>query len=92
MFNITVKNNIAIGFLLAIISPAIAWVAAEFTFKNYILILNKPAAPYLIAIAFNLFIIRYLFKKDNDQTGIGAIICTFIIMILVFLFKMRLYA
>ena len=87
-----VKNNIAVGFLLAIITPAIAWTLAEFAFKNSTLILNKPAAPYLIAIAFNLFIIRYCFKSDNDQTGIGAIICTFIIMMLVFLFKMRLHA
>jgi len=88
----SIKNNIAVGLLIALISPALAWAVAEFAFKNNILILNKPAAPYLIAIALNLFIIRYCFKNDNDQTGIGAIICTFIIMMLVFLFKMRVYA
>ena len=83
------KNNIAIGFLTGLIFPAVAWVMAEIILKSYLATINsKPGIPYLAAIAINLFIIRYLFKKDNDQTGIGAIICTFIIMALIFLFKM----
>jgi hypothetical protein len=82
------KNNIAIGFLVGLIFPAIAWLISEVAFNSYISTLNKPGIPYLISIAVNLFIIRYLFKKGNDQTGIGAIICTFIIMAMVFLFKM----
>ncbi|MEO8884758.1 MAG: stationary phase survival protein SurE [Mucilaginibacter sp.] len=83
------KNNIAIGFLIGLIFPGIAWLISEVAFKTYLFTLNsKPGMPYLVAIAVNLFIIRYIFKKGNDQTGIGLIICTFIVMALVFLFKM----
>ena len=77
----------AIGFVAGLIFPAITWVMVELLFKN-LSTLSKPGVPYLISIAVNLFIIRYFFKKGHDQTGIGAILCTFIVMALIFLFKM----
>ncbi len=49
--------------------------------------MNKPVIPYLIDIALNLFIIKLLFKKGDDQTGTGMIIGTFLLMIAVFVFK-----
>ena len=82
----------AIGFAVGLIVPAITWLMAEVVFKNYTATLNKPAAPYLIGIAVNLFIIRYFFKNDLDQSGIGAILCTFIFMALVFYFKVGHFA
>ncbi len=81
------KNHIAIGFVAALFFPAIAWVI-DAIILNYIPQV-KQSVPYLAAIAANLFLIRYLFKNGQDQTGIGAIICTFIIMALVFLLKIN---
>ena len=80
------KNHIAIGFVAALFFPAMAWVIDVVVLKYTPDV--KQGIPYLAAVAFNLFLIRYFFKNDQDQTGIGAIICTFIVMALVFLFKM----
>ncbi len=51
------------------------------------IILNKPAIPYLFTIAINLFIIKYLFKKGLDQTGTGMILITFVVMLFAFLLQ-----
>lgn len=80
------KNHIAIGFVAALIFPVLAWIIDAVVLKYLPDV--KQAIPYLAAVAFNLFLIRYFFKNDQDQTGIGAIICTFIVMAIVFLFKM----
>lgn len=76
------KNNIITGMLVAWVLPLITWGIFGFILKNRIVIANKPAIPYLVAIALNLFIIKYLFKKGADQTGTGMILCTFVIMVM----------
>ncbi|RZA02951.1 MAG: hypothetical protein EOP47_05115 [Sphingobacteriaceae bacterium] len=81
------RNHIAIGFIAALFFPAIAWVI-DLVVLKYIPNV-KQSIPYLAAIAANLFLIRYLYKNGQDQAGIGAIICTFIIMALVFLLKVN---
>ena len=81
-----------IGFVVGIIVPAITWLIADVIFKTYTASLNKPAVPYLIGIVANLFIIRYFFKNNLDQSGIGAILSTFIVMAGVFLFKVGHFA
>ncbi len=81
------RNHIAIGFIAALFFPAIAWVI-DLVVLKYIPDV-KQSVPYLAAIAANLFLIRYLYKNGQDQTGIGAIICTFIIMASVFLLKVN---
>lgn len=81
------RNHIAIGFIAALFFPAFAWVIDGVVLKYLPDV--KQAIPYLAAVAFNLFLIRYFFKNGQDQTGIGAIICTFIIMALVFLLKVN---
>ncbi len=86
------KNNMVIGFVVGLIVPAITWLMADVIFKSYTASLNKPAAPHLIGIAVNLFIIRYVFKSDLDQSRTGAIISTFIVMAAVFLFKVGHFA
>jgi len=81
------KNNIAIGLLAGLIFPGLTWLVFGYFFKNKVILLNKPTIPYLVAIAVNLFIIRYLFKKGDDQTGTGMILCTFVGMLLIFLLQ-----
>lgn len=77
----------AIGFAVGLIIPVLTWIMAGVVLKSYTDTLEKPAVPYLIGVAANLFVIRYFFKKDLDQSGTGAILCTFIYMAAVFLFK-----
>jgi hypothetical protein len=81
------KNNIITGMLAACILPGITWVVLGLILKNRIIVLNKPAIPYLVTIAINLFVIKYLFKKGLDQTGTGMILITFIVMIFAFLLQ-----
>jgi uncharacterized membrane protein YhdT len=81
------KNNISTGLLAALIFPAITWIIFGYLLKNKVVFMGKPAIPYLVSIAINLFFIKYMFKKGNDQTGTGMILCTFAVMILVFLLQ-----
>ena len=81
-----------IGFAVGLIVPSLIWLMADVVLKNYTATLTKPVTPYLIGIAVNLFIIRYFFKNDLDQSGTGAILCTFIFMAAVFYFKVGHFA
>lgn len=73
------------GILVALIFPGLAWLT-EFILKTNTYIVNRPAVPYVIAIAINLLLIRFCFKKDADQTGKGIMLATFISMLLIFIF------
>lgn len=86
MFN---KNSYLTGILAAALFPVFAWVAAYYLRYN-VEIINRPALPYLIAIALNLIMLRFALKKNQDKTGRGIMLATFIIMILVFMLKTRL--
>ncbi len=82
------KNNIITGLFAGLIFPGLTWLAFGFILKNKVVISGKPAIPYLLAILINLFIIKYLFKKGDDQTGQGFIISTFIAMLAVILIQL----
>ena len=77
------------GVLLGIITPALAWLIFHVIYKGIVL-LNKPAIPYLVALGINLFIIRILFKKNMDDAGRGVMLTTFVFVILILVFKIRL--
>jgi len=81
------KNNIAFGILAGLILPALMWLVFGILFKHNTLFFNKPAIPYMVAVALNLFAIKYFFKKDAGKTGAGMILSTFTCMLLVFLFQ-----
>jgi hypothetical protein len=82
------KNSMLTGFLAALLFPAIAFVIA-YLLKNNVSIINRPAFPYLIAIALKLILISFGLKKGLDQTGKGIMLATFICMVLVFIFKIQ---
>ncbi len=82
-------NNIITGFFAALVFPAIA-MAISYLLRYNTDIVNRPALPYLLAIALNLIAMRILFRKGFDQTARGIMIANFVIMILVFLFKVHL--
>lgn len=81
------KNSLLTGILIALIFPAGALVAAYFLKDNFYLF-NKPALPYLAAIALNLILMRILAKKDRIKTVKGIMIATFIFMAVMFIFRL----
>lgn len=83
------KNSLLAGVLAALVFPAIAWGAAYLLWDSVALI-NRPALPYLIAIAINLILLRFLLKRDLDKTARGIMLGTFVIMLLVFMLKVHL--
>lgn len=83
------KNSFITGILAALIFPVIAWGAA-YLLKTNVEIINRPALPYFVAIALNLIMMRFILKKELDQTARGIMLATFIIMLLVFIFKVHL--
>jgi len=85
-----VKNNIVIGVLLGSILPLLAWLLSEVFFKG-VLIENKPGVPYLIAVGINLILLKFTYKANADKAGIGLFIVTFIVLLLVFILKIKLH-
>lgn len=82
------KVQFVTGLLSGVIFPAIAWLIFDVIYKNSILP-DRPATPYLITIAINLFIVRYFIRNNKESTGYGLITSTFIIAMIVFIFKLR---
>jgi len=85
MFN---KNSYLAGILIALVFPAVSLVAAYFL-RDYTLLLNKPALPYLVAIALNIILMRLSGAKDQDKTVKGMMIVTFVFMLVMFYFKLH---
>ncbi len=78
------------GFLAGLVFPGASLLLSHLLYKDVIL-LNKPAIPYLAALGLNLFFIRISYKKDADQTGKGIMLATFVCMLLlIFIFKIKL--
>jgi hypothetical protein len=82
------KNNLFLGILYGCAFPVIAWVVFSLLLKNSSF-LDKPAAPYLIAIGLNLILLRFSAKAYLDKTSNGIMIATFACTLLVFVFKMH---
>ncbi|MBK0380458.1 hypothetical protein [Mucilaginibacter segetis] len=86
------RNNLIAGFLCGCVLPLITWIVFEYWLQADDMIMNKPGVPYLIAICINLMMIRYSVLHDQDKTGKGIMMSTFMILLLVFMFKIRLSA
>lgn len=82
-------DSIAAGIIGGLILPGISLFIFLYLLKGNFLIFNKPGIPYLVAIALNLFMIRYCFKQGQDNTGTGMILVTFIFTAAVFLLKLQ---
>jgi hypothetical protein len=80
------KNSLLTGILAALIFPALAWGVA-YLLRTNVDIINRPALPYLVAIALNLILLRVGLKKGLDETGRGIMLTTFIFMLLIAAFK-----
>lgn len=83
------KNSVAFGLFIGAVLPTIAWIIFSLVLQNDAIIMDKPAAPYLIATVLNLVLLRYFFKNNMDKTVSGIMMVTFAVMLLIFMFKMR---
>ncbi|MET3978821.1 tetrahydromethanopterin S-methyltransferase subunit G [Mucilaginibacter sp. UYP25] len=83
------KNNICIGFLYGCVAPVLAWLIFAVLLKNDAIIMDKPAAPYLIAVLLNLVALRFAARAHLDKIAYGIMIATFACTLLVFVFKMH---
>jgi hypothetical protein len=82
------KVQFVTGLLSAMLFPALTWLFFDVFFKNSALF-NKPGLPYLSSIAINLFFVRYFVRKDKMPAAYGAMVITFVVTILVFMFKLK---
>ncbi len=80
------KNSYLTGALAALIFPAIACGAAYY-FRYTAEVMNRPALPYLLAVALNLLAMRFIFRYGYDKTGKAMMATTFIVLIAVFIIK-----
>ncbi len=83
------KDSYLTGILLAIPLPVLAFVLATHVFQNSVLLINKPALPYLVAIALNLIMMRLFSGEGVVKTVKGIFIATFLITIALFIFKLH---
>jgi hypothetical protein len=79
------KDSLIAGLLLGVIFPGIAF-AAAYLLRDNIFIINKPALPFLVAIALNLVATRFFAKRDLVKLVKGIVITTFAVMLLLFIF------
>ena len=84
------KNSYVAGALIALIFPAASLVAA-YLLRDSMLLFNKPALPYLVAVVLNLIMMRVISKKDTVKTVKGIMIVTFIFVIAAFILKQHLF-
>jgi hypothetical protein len=84
-----VKNNYVVGVLIGLILPLLAYFMDAVFFKGHI-IPDKPGVLYLIAAGINLILLRFVYKFNADKTGMGLFVVTFIVLILAFIFKIKL--
>lgn len=75
--------------LLGLVLPLLAWLFSE-VFLHREIIADKPGVPYLIAVAINLILLKYVYKANADKAGNGLLIVTFIAVLLTFIFKIKL--
>ena len=88
--NMFSKNSYLAGALFALAFPALSLVAA-YLLKDSMLLFNKPALPYLVAVVLNLIMMRLLAKKETVKTVKGIMAITFIFIIVLFILKQHLF-
>jgi len=84
-----IKNSIAVGALVGLILPLLAYFFSDVFLKEEI-IPAKPGVLYLIAIGINLILLKFIAKSNTDKAATGLLIVTFIVLLLAFIFKIKL--
>lgn len=82
------KDNVWLGVILGLVCPGIAFFFVEILKKN-ITFLKKDDLLYIGCVAINLFLVRYFFREDKENTARGVISSTFICAFIFMYYKMR---
>ncbi|AFD07893.1 hypothetical protein [Solitalea canadensis] len=80
------KDSFLLGVFLGIISPAITCVLVE-SFRLGDKMGLSDSKVYLLGLIVNLFLVRYYFKKEINNTGKGVFLVSFIVVLAVFFIK-----
>lgn len=82
------KDNVWLGALLGLVLPAIAFVVVEILKRN-MRVFQKDDLLYIGCVALNLFLVKYYFKIDKENTARGIVGATFICAFVFMFYKMR---
>jgi hypothetical protein len=80
------RNSFATGALIGLVLPVVAFIISDL-FKTNAYLVNKTALPYFAAVGLNLVLMRISFTKGGDATTKGIMLATFLIMLVIFIFK-----
>lgn len=83
------KVQFVTGLLSGLVFPIIMWLIFGVFCKNLILF-DKPALPYWVAIAINLIIVRYFIRNSKELAAYVVLAVTFVLMIAMFMLKVKL--
>jgi len=84
------KDNLITGVLASLIFPALAW-AAEYLWRDAAYVINRPLVPYFFAIGLNLILLRLGLRSGREKMARGIMLGTFVLMLLLFIFKIHLF-
>ena len=84
------KDNLLTGVLASLIFPALAW-ATEYLWRDTAYIINRPLVPFFIAIGLNLILLRLGLRSGREKMARGIMLGTFVLMLLLFIFKIHLF-
>lgn len=82
------RDNVWVGLVLGLVLPAIAVFFVEVLKKN-VRVLGKDDLLYIGCAAVNLIVVRFLFRKDKENTARGVVASTFICAFIFFYYKMH---
>lgn len=82
------KDNVWLGAALGLVLPAIAFVVVEILKRN-VRMFQKDDLLYIGCVAINLFLVKYYFKIDKENTARGIVGATFICAFVFMFYKMR---
>lgn len=75
------KNSLALGALIGIIFPLIAYVLTTYTNIQSAFFMEKPIAIYVMAAVVNLGIFRFSYRAGKDAFAKGVLLITFVAML-----------
>ncbi len=82
------RDNVWLGLILGLVLPGIAFFFVEILKKN-IRLFQKDDLLYIGCAAVNLFLVRYFFRNDKENTGKGVVASTFVCAFIFFYYKMH---
>lgn len=84
------RDSLWIGLVAGLILPGIATGVIELLQKE-LRFFRRTDLLYIACIALNLLLVKYLFKKGNENSARGVVGATFICAIVFFYYKSRIH-